>query len=135
MSDLNKKYLLLISAALLLLSYGCSSKEKVVEGKAFVDFKWRLHVEDEKTNAGWVKAYGWVINRGTKRADWVRVTVKMLDKETGIVIDKISSYIDGSGPNGKSLEPGELVKFEMVLNTKKPYHFKYDREVTWSEAY
>ena len=113
---------------------GCSVFKGSTPDKALVEWKWQLHTE-EKTRTGWIKAYGWVINNGSKRADWVRVTVYSIDKKTGVVVDKDSVYIKGSGPNGKSLGPGEEAMYEVRLNSKKSHHYRYERDVTWTEAY
>lgn len=118
---------------------GCSSiPGSTIKGptpdKALVEWKWRLHTGDT-TNSGWIKAHGWVINNGSKRADWVMVTIYTIDKKTGIVVDEDSVYIKGSGPNGKSLEPGKDAKFEIRLNSKKSNHYRYKRSVKWTEAY
>ena len=103
--------------------------------KALVEWKWRMHTDETTHKSGHIKAYGWVINKGSKRADWVRVTVYSIDKKTGVVVDKDSVYISGSGPNGKSLEPGEDAKYEIRLNSKKSHHYRYERDVKWTEVY
>ena len=114
--------------------YGCSWNKGRVNGRAFVDFKWKAdHIGH--TSTGWTIYYGNVVNKGTKRADWVKITIKYRHKHTGIIVGEKSVYIQGSGPNGKSLEPGESGYFELRLDTKKRYPYKYEREVTWSEAY
>lgn len=103
--------------------------------KALVEFKWRLHTDETTHRSGHIKVYGWVINNGSKRADWVRVTIYTIDKKTGVVVDKESVYIEGSGPNGKSLEPGKDAMFKFRLNSKKSDHYRYERDVTWAESY
>ena len=117
---------------IILFSYGCFNK-KIYENKAHVEFKWQLHTE-EKTSTGWIKAHGWVTNVGTKRADWVTVTIYTIDPATEIVIDKKAVDVQGTGPNKRSVEPGAVARFDARLNSKRTQHYKYRREVTWVEA-
>ncbi|MDT8317841.1 MAG: hypothetical protein RQ824_07620 [bacterium] len=138
---LKKLPYLLTLLIIFLSSSGCSTikgtaadKTGETPDKALVEWKWQLHT-DENTRTGWIRAYGWVINNGSKRADWVRVSIYSIDKKTGVVVDEDSVYIQGSGPNGKSLEPGEDAKYEIRLNSKKSHHYRYERDVKWTEAY
>ena len=133
-NTLRKLPYLLPLLLIFLSTSGCSLFKGSTPDKALVEWKWRMHTEDTN-GSGWIKAYGWVINKGSKRADWVRVTVYSIDKKTGVVVDKDSVYINGSGPNGKSLDPGEDARYEIRLNSKKSHHYRYDRDVTWTEAY
>ena len=123
---------LLISILAILLS-GCSKPLHVVKGKPFVDFKWHLHYNETRT--GWLTISGYVVNRGDKRADWVQVTIFIKDPKTGVTIDSASAYINGSGPNGKSLEPAETGTFEVTVNAKKSDPYDYDRKVTWTDPF
>lgn len=127
-------YFLLLSLMMIAPSLSsCGKKAILYKEKAHVEFMWRHHFSTTKT--GWLEAYGEVINRGGKRADWVKVTYFILDKESGVVLGTKSEYIvDGSGPNRKSLEPGQSANFRIRLNSKKKYPYKYERKVTWSET-
>ncbi len=122
---------LLLFVVIVLSTTGCAKKIETVEGKAYVEFRGDPHYEETRT--GWLWASGYVINRGTKRADWVKVTIYTRDRETGVIIDSISAYVNGSGPNGKSVGPGETASYRVKLNAKKSYPYTYERKVTWSE--
>ncbi|MDH3973720.1 MAG: hypothetical protein OEV42_05520 [Deltaproteobacteria bacterium] len=130
--SLNFKFLALTFLFFTLLSYGCLNN-KAYENKAHVVFKWQLHTENT-TSTGWIKAHGWVINKGSKRADWVTVTIYSIDPETNIVVDKKMIDVQGTGPNKRSVEPGAAARFDARLNSKRKHHYKYRREVTWVEA-
>ena len=132
-----KKYLKHIAVivgliTLLLPATACMKKTKVTNGKANVEFRWRHHYNLNRS--GWIEVYGELINRGTKRADWVKVTIHYIDKKTGVVVGNKSQYIkDGSGPNSRSIEPGEIASYNFRLDTKKKHPYRYEREVTWTE--
>jgi len=128
----NFKFSALFFLLFTLFSYGCLNK-KLYENKAHVEFKWQLHT-DNKTSTGWIKAHGWVTNVGSKRADWVTITIYTIDPESGIVIDKTAVDVDGTGPNKRSVEPGAISRFEARLNSKRKHHYEYRREVSWVEA-
>ena len=124
----------IIVGTLLISSSGCAKRVVLTEDKAFVDFKWKLH--HYPRGSGWLMMYGWVKNVGTKRADWVKVTIYSRHKKTGVIVNTVSEYIkSGKGPNGSSLEPGEVVKFEVRLNTKKKSIYHFERDVTWTESF
>ncbi len=126
---------LLLFALLLALPFspGCGKRGMLYKDKAHVEFMWKHHFSTTKT--GWLEAYGEVVNRGGKRADWVKITYFILDKESGVVLGSTSGYIlDGSGPNQKSLDPGQSANFIIRLNAKKKFPYKYERKVTWSET-
>lgn len=128
-----KRILALAAVLPLLVFTACAKKVDVTDGKAHVEFKWQLHINH--VHHGWLEAEGWVVNRGTVRADWVQVTIYYLDKKSGVVLDEITEYIsEGAGPNGKSLDPGQVVRFTIRLNTKNKHKYKFDRDVTWSQS-
>lgn len=112
-------------------SFGCA--KNIYENKAHVEFKWQFHTEN-RTSTGWIRAHGWVINNGSKRADWVTVTILTIDPESGIVIEKTAVDVQGTGPNKRSVEPGAIARFDVRLNSKKKQHYEYRREVSWVEA-
>lgn len=121
---------------LMMTFFGCKKPVEPVEnyeGKAHVDFKWRMHT-DEHTKTGWIIGEGWVVNKGTLRAEWVKVTVYVKDEKTGAIMDSVSVYIEGSGPNGKNLEPGASARYRVRLNSKKEHNHVYEREVSWAET-
>lgn len=131
---MKKKLFILILLSITSICFtACASRGPKAKGRALVEFKWSLHTET-KTNMGWVIAYGWVINRGDKRAEWVRVNVYTRDDKTGIVVDKKMTYINGSGPNGKGLEPGEMARFEVRLDNKQSSIYDYSADLEWSDA-
>jgi hypothetical protein len=101
--------------------------------KALVEMDGSLNTI-RKTNRGWIIASGRVANRGDKRAGWVRVTVYTKDVKTGVVLRKKTTYVKGSGPNGKSLEPGESASFYLRLDSKPNHRHEYEAEVLWSDA-
>jgi hypothetical protein len=128
----NTTVLLLFCLFMVVPSTACL-KKKSINGKAHIEFRWRPHFSS--TGSGWLQAHGDIVNRGSKRAEWVKVTIYTLDDKTGVVLDKVSQYItDGSGPNGRGLNPGEVVHFNIRLDSKKKQHYKYERAVTWSES-
>ena len=121
-----------IITSFIIPNFGCAKKVPLIEGQAQIDFKWGPHFKRTKTR--WLETAGIVVNRGAKRADWVKVTVYSIDKRTGVVIDKTSQYIDGSGPHGNSVEPGGEAPFTIRLNSKKNAPYTYERDVTWVDA-
>lgn len=124
---------LIIVGFLLMLPFTFGCARNLYKNKAHVQFKWQLHTENT-TATGWIRAHGWVINKGTKRADWVTVTILTIDPESDIVIEKTTVDVQGTGPNKRSLEPGAVARFDVRLNSKKGNHYKYRREVNWVEA-
>jgi len=126
-------FILIVTALLSLTSTACFNKRVVpVPAKGLVELEFPLNTAST-TNRGWVIARGSVINRGGKRANWLQVTVYTKDRATGIILDKKTTYVRGSGPNGKSLDPGESGSFELRLDTKTNHLYEYEADLFWSE--
>ncbi|MBE9535688.1 MAG: hypothetical protein IMF07_00770, partial [Proteobacteria bacterium] len=126
--------IIFVMAFLAVTSTACFNKKVVPPlGKALVELDGPLSTS-LRSNRGWVIAQGLVVNRGDKRADWLQVTIYTKDKATGVILKKKTTYVKGSGPNGKSLDPGKSASFEVRLDSKQNHRHEYEADVAWSEA-
>lgn len=132
--DLKVVFIIIVMAFLAVTLTACFNKSSLpASEKALVGLKGRLNTS-ATSNRGWVIAKGSVINRGSKRADWLQVTIYTKDKKTGVILKKKSTYVKGSGLNGKSLNPGESGMFELRLDSKQDARYIYEADVRWSDA-
>lgn len=132
--DLKVVFIVIVMAFLAVTLSACFNKSSLpASEKALVELKGRLDTS-VNSNRGWVIARGLVINRGSRRADWLQVTVYTKDKRTGIVLQKKSTYVNGSGPSKKSLNPGESGSFKLRLDSKPSYRHFFEAEVSWSDV-
>jgi len=127
-------FIIFVTAILAVTSTACFNKRHLpASEKALVELDGPLNTASS-TNRGWIIASGRVVNRGSKRANWLQVTVYTKDRATGVILGKKTTYVKGSGPNGKSLEPGESGSFELRLDTKPDHRHEYEADVIWSDA-